>query len=502
VVSSRFVRADWIAWTVFALAALLALRVPFTGDQYFFALGARALAEGGRLYVDFWDIKQPGIYYLYWAATRLPFDPALAVRLLEICAWAAVAVFAGAILRRAGVVRDLAALAPIAASLFLLSAPAWHLSQVESFVVLPLTVIAWLLVSSSGGRREWVVLGAAAAIVAWLKLVLLVVPIGLVAAVFWFDLRGSPPFDFRLWAERVGAAAVGFFAGGAILLFPLLHDRSFGAFVDASWSYPLTAMAALERAPISRLVWSVARWGILMSPLLAIALLGVITRRASRVEAILWGWLVCAGLAIGIQSFSWWAYQTTLLIVPVALLGLLAASKFQLPGAPRLAPASGVATAALVATVGIAALLGWRKVNGVATGLFVSTPSVEYEAALAPGYEELRALGAAFRRDSPPGASLCVLADPALAVHAGAHCPSTVHMWSEPAMNEEKWRQMATELENGKPDLLYLARSMEAVLQERQPEIPRWLRANYVVWRAGPRGDVWLRRKDFPSAIH
>jgi hypothetical protein len=47
------------------------LAYPFHGDQAMFILGARVLAEGGTLYVDYWDFKQPGIYLIYFLAGRL-----------------------------------------------------------------------------------------------------------------------------------------------------------------------------------------------------------------------------------------------------------------------------------------------------------------------------------------------------------------------------------------------------------------------------------------------
>ena len=47
------------------LLALLHLPYPFDHDQGLFMAGARAMADGARLYVDFWDMKQPGIYWYY-----------------------------------------------------------------------------------------------------------------------------------------------------------------------------------------------------------------------------------------------------------------------------------------------------------------------------------------------------------------------------------------------------------------------------------------------------
>src|ERR1044072_2235741 len=75
---SRFRRhlktAAWLGVGVLGLVAFVglgALVQPFTWDQAVFALGAERLLAGGRLYVDYWDFKQPGIFWFFALAGRL-----------------------------------------------------------------------------------------------------------------------------------------------------------------------------------------------------------------------------------------------------------------------------------------------------------------------------------------------------------------------------------------------------------------------------------------------
>ena len=49
-----------IVLLVIAIAALVQLPMPFWGDQALFTYAAHGLRHGDRLYVDFWDYKQPG----------------------------------------------------------------------------------------------------------------------------------------------------------------------------------------------------------------------------------------------------------------------------------------------------------------------------------------------------------------------------------------------------------------------------------------------------------
>src|SRR5450631_4009030 len=56
---------------VILLAALVHVPYPFWGDQALFTYAAHGIRHGDRLYVDFWDLKQPGIYLWYLGAGTL-----------------------------------------------------------------------------------------------------------------------------------------------------------------------------------------------------------------------------------------------------------------------------------------------------------------------------------------------------------------------------------------------------------------------------------------------
>ena len=53
------------------LAGWVNLPMPLHGDAALYQLGAKAMADGGVLYRDFWDLKQPGIYLFHWFAGSL-----------------------------------------------------------------------------------------------------------------------------------------------------------------------------------------------------------------------------------------------------------------------------------------------------------------------------------------------------------------------------------------------------------------------------------------------
>ena len=69
---ARLRRSRSGATTLLAVLALglIHLPYPFNWDPSLFTLGAQRLAAGGVLYRDFWDLKQPGIYWFCAVAGR------------------------------------------------------------------------------------------------------------------------------------------------------------------------------------------------------------------------------------------------------------------------------------------------------------------------------------------------------------------------------------------------------------------------------------------------
>ncbi len=196
-----------IAWGLFALSAAISLWVPFTGDQYFFAVGAREIAGGARLYLDFWDVKQPGIYWIYLVASYFPLELAQAVRAMENVSWAVTSLLAMRIVAAATAGSSIAVMTPaLVGGAVLLAAPSWHLSQVESFAVLPIMYIAHELTCGRLRASRWLSVGVALACLAFLKLLLLAIGGMLVLAGLWQQSRTKPRTSYNrlLTCKRMG----------------------------------------------------------------------------------------------------------------------------------------------------------------------------------------------------------------------------------------------------------------------------------------------------------
>ena len=82
--TSRPRRLELASLGVILVLGAVHLPYPFGGDQALFTIGARELDRGAVLYRDFWDFKQPAIFWFYWLAGRLFGFDEVGVHALEL----------------------------------------------------------------------------------------------------------------------------------------------------------------------------------------------------------------------------------------------------------------------------------------------------------------------------------------------------------------------------------------------------------------------------------
>jgi 4-amino-4-deoxy-L-arabinose transferase-like glycosyltransferase len=155
--NSRLLARLLPAFLLGLLALTLALPMlcyPFGRDQGMFACGAEVLQRGGTLYRDYWDLKPPGIYYLYWMSFFAFGRSMFAPRIMDLLFTLATAGGLFLLGRRlfsvwAGV---------LAALFFLLRYSLgfgyWDTAQADGFASLPLTA-AMLLALAAERRASW-----------------------------------------------------------------------------------------------------------------------------------------------------------------------------------------------------------------------------------------------------------------------------------------------------------------------------------------------------------
>jgi hypothetical protein len=503
---ARFDRASVLRVGGVALIGLLALLhvpFPFDHDQGLFMSGARAIAGGAKLYVDFWDMKQPGIYWYYLAAGEAFGFDEVGLHLLDLLWTLALGWILIRIAARTLRSQLLIALMPlICLGPFYAATSPWHLSQVEIIVALPLAAtVAVLLDTGFDDRRlaaRCAVAGALGALVIVLKAMLAVIPAAMILLALWDARRLAQASPRDVIVRGLVPALLG---AAAALLPAIFYLWDTGTLGDAMWTlltYPRLAVAEYPVAPPWRLRLGI-EWFVHASwVLLPFALLGAWhdLRRGSRMAMFALLWLVGSGLETLVQTLSWWEYHFDLFFVPT---GLLAARGFDLLASgdvlrgPQLR--RGVFAAGLVALVATIAVPIARKTSIVlaSPSPFASRTAVMLR--IDHGFETV--IEEEHLLDDPhalPGDIAVLGGDGRLMLYA--HRPI---LWKvNGAAHFLAWqvREEADAIEKDRPAYIYLAPHSRYLYTHGTDEIERYVASHYVARLHDVRDGVWYERND------
>jgi hypothetical protein len=410
-------------------AALAAVYLPFPlkGDTAMFFYAGRALAEGATLYVDFWDMKQPGVFWFYEAAVHLFGFREFGLRLLELVWMLALGGIALGLYATELRWRALLVAVPWFSVALAYGETYWNSvynGQLEFLVALPIgaaLLCALRAVQASERRRlAFVAAGACVGVVAVFKLLLSVVPAVLILLVVLQARRSR-----RAAAAPLAAGLAWSVLGLTLVLGAAAGWLSWqGAGVEAWWAnivYPGLALQAFPHAPPWRMRNSLTTFVEAMWPVLPFALIGAVDglRRASVLTWALLLWCVVAGLAVLVQVLSWWIYHFALFVVPVGLLALLGIDAIVAWLGRRAGPAPARAAAVVLCLVALLPTVLLPTIDQVRTVWLSGPPPWADRAAFAdradPRNTQPLRRGAAFLAapDAQPG-PIALLGNPAI----------------------------------------------------------------------------------------
>ena len=296
------------------LLALMKIPLGFTGDQALFATAAVELHHGRTLYRDFWDIKQPGIYWFFGLARFLGRGP-VPVHILEF-----VVILIGAVMLQR-TTRSWFADARVSSVVpvlvygpYLAVSGPLGTTQIEALMCTPLAVC--LVTAFNQRKPRFFAAGLAGGVLLVLKL--LFAPLVAVIAIGALCAR---PSDERT-AAVAGRRALIFTLGAAIppilaLVWLLVDHVGFGLLWRTTVVYPRQFSGLhgtdLAKSLASRFVGTYSLTG-------PLALIAVISWRSVRRDLAL-TLLVMAGVAaLIVVPQRWSTYQVYIEMLPIGLL--------------------------------------------------------------------------------------------------------------------------------------------------------------------------------------
>lgn len=444
-------------------ASLLIIPYPFFGDQALFAVFARMMGNGATLYVDIWDVKQPGIFWFFQLGGGVFGLNEIGIHVFEALYWllstTLIAVALRSVFRRRWVAGLLPLLAP---GLYFVVARTNDLTQVEALISPLVFGVAWLLMPTdddSAAIHRPLLAGVFAGVIVCFKLLAVVVPLFVVATAMVLAVRSG------LGAKEVGRRLLfPFVAGASIPLAGLLVWVAMNGLFSEVWftwfEFPRQAIGLAER-PISRLGQSVLSYSIAFAPVGLLALLRVV-RPSPRARPLTW--LLLAAIAGGVVLVVmqlWWAYLLQVLTVPLAVLALQGFD--DLLERPRTVV---IPAALLLAVLAVPTALDLGTKASEASGLLRGQTLDEYRM-LAGRYVEAVEETAGITVE--PAAQIYVLGSPVILELLEADQSVPIHGWSPQFWTDAMWREVADDLGSSDTEALYISDVAMGISEERAP---------------------------------
>lgn len=529
--SKLFTKLDLLVLLIVFLIGLLHLSYPFDGDQALFTVGAQKMAHGAVLYRDFWDLKQPGIFVFYlFGGTLFGFSEA-GIHFFELLYMIALAVVLVVTLKSRFESRRIASLLPLlTVGIYYGVAGAWHLTQAEGLVSLPLYLALWFAdggvrddgnvsddESGAKKRRWWwwraFLSGLMGGFVLLFKFLFAPMLLGFWAvALFDATVRKREPL-IKVFARLIVPITLGALVP---LVASLIYFAAFDtlAFVNyAYFEYPARAVRELPRVEIDRLI-NALRWFLAWSaPLIALGFLGAcasIYRRKESLYLNLLLWFIIGLGVILIQRLSWWEYHFMLLFVP---LGVLATKGLDVVwqalkenvtsfSSSRVRILAALTVALLFVPVMMS--LSLKSLAFARAGFTLRKERrLAYQAKISQTYDTaLKETAFLAEPNSLPG-GIFIGGNPAYYYLSQREQAIASNGWMLELFLPEQWRALNEEISRARPAYILIAPEYIELIPQRSPETQALLDANYRVLRRTNAG-VWyeLRSAETRAVLH
>ena len=490
------------------------MHFPFVSDQVVVLSGAKTIAEGGTLYVDFWDNKMPGLFWFYHVAGMWFGYTEFGIHLLDLVWMLAFSIALMASLRNYLLDPWMSAMAPVViVGTYYVAVDPFHLTQLEGLIGFPIFLSAWyascMSTSGNASKFSFFLSGLFAGVTVVFKLVfapLLVVLWAIASLHAFFEYRIS----LRLIIVNIWLPVT----FGVTIVLGIVATKFWfdGALWELYWTafeYPPAALEASPPAPYLRLFRSSLFF---ISFFLVWALFIVLAcaewwySDRNLLTSLMIGWLVVGIALILIQRFSWWPYHFLALFTPAGILGVRGVCVL-----PRALLSRGLIDKPLAVIIALAlfcpavfaqAPSAALKLN-IYLEIFVEKKGdgEGLRRAVSPEYAHIeRNVQFLFSDTARPG-KIYVLGDPLFYHLSGRRPALPIIGWPWDYYLQAQWAHLPRQLKIALPPYIYVSKKGKKMIEIRQAGVSEFINEQYVPFTGDSEGtwyqvrsDLWKKR--------
>lgn len=477
------------------------LPYPFFGDQAFFLLGAKELHEGMVLYQDFWDIKQPGIFYFFLIAGKFFGFNELGVHLFELLTWLFFSVLLIWFLKKY-IFKDALWKACFSTLMivgsYYLCAGTGKLTQVEALVIQPMMLVVifnHLYIHDHQRRFVWLVLsGIAGGVVLLYKFIFLPI-IGLF---YLFTLIRVVKVKSNLRQCLAGFSLV---IGGMLLAWlPFIvycYKNEIGTLVlNTFFVAPVKVIAFAGHKSLGHLWVSVSGFFPRILFILILFFYGAYHFRKNSLVQDMVIWFLASLFVILIQKTSWWGYHFQLLYAPIAIISAFVIFKIiegkafaRVSKSLKLKPTVAIAFF-LILVNSPQIFIGLYKMRMISNHDFLLTGSGRRSFILNDKFN-LKANQVARKMGDHQQNEIFVAGDPLIYYYSGRNQATVQNGWGLQFFIPEQWLILQDELTRSKPGYIFFDSYYMPILKTKGINVLSWVSNNYTLVSSDQQGDLY-----------
>jgi len=502
-------KTDVVVLALIIAIGIIKLPHPFHGDQALFNLGALKLSHGGILYRDFWDTKQPGIYFFYLiAGTLFGFDE-VGVHLFELLYMVALGLVLSKGLKKYFQNSSVASLIPLfTVGMYYMVADTWHLTQVEALVGFPLFLSLWFISEAQHFQKNSYLMfflsGFMGSIVLLFKFMFL--PI---LAIFWLifviqiivnkEKRNFVPFiKANIWI------IIGLLVPLLTVLCYFAWNKSLMILVKTFFVYPPLMIEETQGPGIWRLIDGL-KWFIFhFAPVIALAVIGSyisLTSRRDFIKVNLILWIITGFGVILIQRLSWYEYHYFLLFIPFGILACFALDLFW-SNLKSVEP-SGVSWKGIVAVIMSLVVLfspllapyakrGFQLVHDVV----IQKDLRKYQSRYSKTYADILSDVQFLSKPGSLSGDIYVCGDPRIIFLSGRGQAIPINGWALEIYVPELWEILTKQLIESLPPYIFVDNFYRPIIEKKSQKLFNFIKNNYKMTSKNEEGVWYVRLKN------
>ena len=324
--------------TFLAVLAVYYFYMPFYGDQAFFITGANVIREGGVLYKDFWDFKQPGIFYFYWLGGAIFSYSEEGIHLFEIFYWTlfSLALIYLSIKGRIFNNKLLNYILPLfTIGIYFNISDKTSLTQVEILSSVPFIIIILLLHNYRKTKRFdiYIIIGILISFILLLKLVFAIAIVCLI--IFHFILLFKDRVSiWTIVAYKFLPLLLGFIVATIPFILYVYRNNIVDLVYNTFFVAPFEVISDVQQKSPIVFFENLVKFSVKTFPLFIFSSLVIIQnfRKRSELLSMLTIFIFTGTYIIYMQKFSYWSYQYMILLFPIGILTLIFFDNFYKSG--------------------------------------------------------------------------------------------------------------------------------------------------------------------------